>query len=110
MLLAAFYVPHNIRGGGNFRRPQKDSLKDCLLLSLIQVDELHQVRVALLGGLFVLLEQDLGALGEFAGQPCITGLILQELLITAGGRLAVQREGVLALSREKDTIICSYLK
>ena len=56
--------------------------------------------IALLSGILVPLEQDLGALGELAGQTSVAGLVQQELLITAGGRLAVQREGILALGSQ----------
>ena len=47
---------------------------------------------ALHGGLLVLGEQILGALGEAAGQGAVTGLVQQELLIAAGGSLGIQHE------------------
>ncbi len=64
----------------------------CDGLFVVQVDELEQVLVALLGVLFVLREQDSGALRELAGQTAVTGLVHQELLIAAGRCLGVERE------------------
>ena len=53
--------------------------------------------VTLLGRVLVAGEETLRTLGELAGQAAVTGLVHQELLITAGGRLGVQRELLLAL-------------
>ena len=49
-----------------------------LRLHLVQVDELHQVGVALLGSLLVPGEQDLGPLGELAGQAGVAGLVQKD--------------------------------
>ena len=54
--------------------------------------ELQQVSVAVHSGLLVLLEELLGALGEGTRQRSVTGLVHQELLITARGLLGIERE------------------
>src|SRR5699024_10923727 len=69
---------------------------------LVQVDQAGQVLVAVLGGLLVLVEQILGALGEGTGQAAVTGLVGQEVLIlghVAG--LGGQGERVLALGLQR---------
>ena len=59
---------------------------------LVQFDQLEQMLVALLGGFFVLFEQNSSTLGELAGQTVVTGFVGQEFLVTAGGSLGIQDE------------------
>ena len=68
-----------------------------LPLHLVHLDHALELLVAGFGLLLVLSEEFLGALGEGAGQAGVTGLVHQELLIAACGRLGVQSEGILAL-------------
>ena len=53
--------------------------------------------IPILGGLLVLSEELLGALGEGGGEGGVAGLVHQEFLVAACGGLGIQREGVLAL-------------
>ena len=48
--------------------------------------------VALLGSVFVSLEQHFGAARELAGQTAVAGLVHQELAVSAGRSLGIQRE------------------
>ncbi len=87
--------PHVVRSGGSFMsedvregQPSDPAVGDLGLV--VHRLELQQVLIAVHGGLLVLLEELLGALGEGTRQRSVTGLVHQELLITARGLLGIE--------------------
>ena len=73
-------------------------------LFVVHFDQLEQVLVALLGVLLVLCEQNGRTLRELAGQTAVTGLVHQELLIAARGRLGVEGELLLGSGVEAEQV------
>jgi hypothetical protein len=68
---------------------------------LVEFDELLEVVEAGLGGGFGFGEEILGAVGEFAGEAAVAGLVRKEGLVRAVAGFAGEGEGVLAFGLQR---------